>query len=299
MLNRYLRPAALLGLGLAVIFVAYRGAAARPQAPAAGGSKLPDILGITTGMTPQQAYDILKAHDPGHTVALTQWTVPQIYGDKSITLGMSTANTGMEALFVALTMPPNAQVVWQIHRQVPQFTSTKTNVLNSLYQKYGTPFNPEFPGPRNLNQGTLHWYFDRQGHPLNPTTQQEFVAFRNCLNASEGPWFIGFLGIPSSNWGGTTNSLSPGGVRNAIEPVPEGYDPSKHTECRNVIHVLVGVNNGTVGDNELNFSLDFLISDYSMQQRAAFALNDALNTVVTKGAQQERNNANQQAVPKF
>jgi hypothetical protein len=66
-----------------------------------------------------------------------------------------------------------------------------------------------------------------------------------------------------------------------------------------VIHVLVGVNNGTVGDNELNFSLDFLISDYSIQQRAAFALNDALNAVVTKGAQQERNNAQQQSVPKF
>jgi hypothetical protein len=299
MLKGYLRNAGLIGLILAVCFVAYQGAAAPPQVPAAGGTRLPDILGITPGMAPQQAYEILKAHDPGHTVALTQWTVPQIYGDKPITLGMSTANTGMEALYVALTMPPNAQVVWQIHRQVPQFTSTKTNVLNSLYQKYGTPFNTDFPGPRNTNQGGLHWYFDRQGHPLNPTTQQEFVAFRNCLSASEGPWFIGFLGIPSSNWGGTTNTVAPGGVRNMIEEVPGGYDPSKHTECSNVIHVQVSVNGGTVRDNELNFNLDFMISDYNMQHRAAYALNDALNTIVAKGAQQERNNASQQSLPKF
>ena len=47
-------------------------------------------------MAPQQAYNLLKEHDPGHSVSLTQWTIPQIYGDKPIALGMTTATSGQE-----------------------------------------------------------------------------------------------------------------------------------------------------------------------------------------------------------
>jgi hypothetical protein len=293
------RNAGLLGLILTVTFAAYPGASALPQAPAAGGSKLPDILGITTGMAPQQAYELLKTHDPGHTVALTQWTVPQIYGDKPITLGMNTANTGMETVYVALTMPPNAQAVWHIHRSIPQFTSTKTNVLNSLYQKYGMPWNP-YPGtPRNTDIGSLQWFFDEQGRPVNPTAPADVLALKNCVNSTLQIWYMAFPAMPAGNNGVATNSVTPGGPRTTVETVPPVLDPSKSPQCNNLIYVTVSVNGGVVRDTDLNFYLDFQISDYTMQHRAGVALNDALNAVVTKGAQQQRNDAQQQSVPKF
>jgi len=40
---------------------------AQTGAPANG---LPDILGMRTGMAPGDAYNILKEHDPAHSVAL-------------------------------------------------------------------------------------------------------------------------------------------------------------------------------------------------------------------------------------
>src|ERR1700681_1688986 len=150
MRNAFPRYAALVALVLAVGLGAHlRGASpAQPQAqaPAAGGSALPDILGIRTGMTAQQAYDLLKGIDPGHTVVVEQWTIPQLYADKPIIFSMNPATTGADnQIMVSITLPPNPQVVWRVHRSIGRFTSTKPNVLKTLFDKYGTPWNPN-PG---------------------------------------------------------------------------------------------------------------------------------------------------------
>ena len=42
---------------------------------------------------------------------------------------------------------------------------------------------------------------------------------------------------------------------------PADYDPFKNPQCNNLIHLQVSVNGGVVRDTDLNFYLDFLISD--------------------------------------
>src|SRR5579862_3450144 len=143
---------AVLAVGLA-FGVGPKRMQAQTGAPA---NTLPDILGARTGMAPGDAYNLLKAHDPAHSVALEQVAYPQLYGDKPITYGMNTATSGPDDLFsVEITLPPNQQVVWRVHRVLGRFSSNTTNVINSLLQKYGTPWNPSAPAPRDPHDGVL------------------------------------------------------------------------------------------------------------------------------------------------
>jgi len=67
----------------------------------------------------------------------------------------------------------------------------------------------------------------------------------------------------------------------------------------NLVVLEVVVNGGTVRDGDLSFTLDQKISDYTAQHRAEVALDNSLNAIVIHGAQQQRNDAAQQAVPKL
>jgi hypothetical protein len=302
MRNAFPRYAALVALVLAVGLGAHLCGAspAQPQAqaPAAGGSALPDILGLHTGMTAQQAYDLLKAIDPGHTVTLEQWTIPQLYADKPIIFSMNPATTGPDnQIVVSITLPPNPQVAWQIRRSIGRFTSTKPNVLNSLFQKYGTPWNPNPGQPVNSDLGELYWFFNEQGKPVPPpTAPADVLAFKNCMNSVMSPWNMPFL--PTAQ-GGTNNSLTQGQPRTTVEPMSPLYDPSKNPQCNNLIRVHAEVNNGIVRDNDLAFYIEIDIVDFTAQHRTNMALNDKLNAIVQQGAQQERDNAGKQSVPKL
>jgi hypothetical protein len=286
MRNVFFRYAALVAVVLA--------SPARPQAqaPAAGGP--PDILGIRIGMTVQQALDLLKAHDPGHSVALEQWTIPQLYGDKPITYAMTPSTTGLaDRISVDVTLPPNPQVVWRIHRLIGPFTSTRDNVLNSLYQKYGMPWNPD---PNSLSGPivVLDWFFNEQGRLANPgTSRDDVIAMKTCMNTVMQQWYWG--GWPTTQDSLPSNSLVQGGPRGAVTTMPPMLDPSKNPQC-NLIHVQAGVKPGATGPT---FVMNITISDFTSQHRTTMALNDALNAIVQRGAQQERRNAEQQAVPKL
>jgi hypothetical protein len=271
-----------------------RGVAQTAQPAPAG--KLPEILGITTGMTPQQAYDLLKDHDPTHMVALRQTTIPQLYGDKLITHAMNPMNTGTEdRMQVALTMPPNPQLVWMIHRIIGPFPATTPNVLNSIYQKYGTPWNPT-PNSQP-NPGSMQWFFDEQGHPLQITTPAAILAMKNCQAGPMSPWLGDSQPAPQDYSG--PGAVEKGGSRATVMPMPPVFDPSKNPQCNNIIFVRATINGGAVRAGDLQFYLDITISDTTLQHRTFMTLNEALNNIVQKGAQQENNKAQQQAVPKL
>ena len=124
----------LAALILALAFGAHSGTALQP--PPAGGpgpGTLPDILGITTGMPAQQALDLLRAHDPGHTAAYVRWTIPQLYGNRPIMSSMNTADTGTEVFDVRLTIPPLEQRVYRVER-VLHVTAPRAALVNELLE---------------------------------------------------------------------------------------------------------------------------------------------------------------------
>jgi hypothetical protein len=291
----------VFGFVCAVCLGGFPGAATPPQ-PQASGSQLPDLVGFTTGMPAQQVYEKLKAIDPGHTVALTQTTIPQLYGDKPIMVGMNPATMDFhtEAINVSFTMPPAPQVAWQIQHQLGLFTSTRRNVYNQLVQKYGEPWPPDrFADPYVLSG--LNWYFDEQGHQVSVPAGQALIAFQTCVGQFFGPAsYNGDAGAYMAN-DATTNIVQPNRPRTSVYPLPPAWDPATHQACANIIKLTVTVSatGPPQPDASVQVAMDFKMWDPTIQHRAFVTYNDAVNAVVAKGIQQQNNNANQQAVPKF
>lgn len=82
--------------------------------------------------------------------------------------------------------------------------------------------------------------------------------------------------------------------------MPPLVDPSKNPQCTNLVVLQVMVNGGgIVNAGDLSFTLEFTMTDYTAQHRVEVALDNDLNAIILHGAQQQRNDAWQQAVPKF
>jgi hypothetical protein len=287
--NKSLRYAALAAVILALGFAVHPGNARPPQA--AGGpapGKLPDILGITTGIPAQQALDLLRAHDPGHTVVYGRWTIPQMYGDKTLVGEINTVTSRADLIAVSLTPPPLEQRVYGIHRQL-RVMAPRAGLVNELLQKYGAQVWA--PGPLPPNPNTWTWLFDETGQPvIAPSNQADRYKMRDCVSQSQG-WDVGApLEQIASSVDTTTHPYSHPTV---VQAVPM-LDPAVHHVCDNVVIV-----SAELGGSEPNWIMDVRIADFTMQHRAAKVLNDTLNAMVQKGAQQQQNNASQQALPKF
>jgi hypothetical protein len=280
----------VLAIGLAIEI------GVKPMQAQSGGAanSLPDILGLRTGMAPGDAYNLLKDHDPAHAVALQQVTYPQLYDTKPITYAMNTTTSGPDDQFTAeITLPPNPQVVWRVHRVIGRFSATTPNVMNSLLQKYGTPWNPNAPAPRDPHDGMLRWFYDEQWHRMDQSIAP--LVLKNCLNSTLQAWFGDNVLVADRPSTSVVSSFT----RTMPVNIPPAVDPSKNPQCTNLVVLEVVVNGGTVRDGDLSFTLDQKISDYTAQHRAEVALDNSLNAIVIHGAQQQRNDAAQQAVPKL
>jgi len=295
----HLRYGTLAALVVALGLAAHPGAAGQPQT--AGGpapGKLPDVLGITTGMPMQQAIDLMKAHDPRHQVIIRQLVIPQAFGDKPVTYQISTATTGEDdTLDVDVTLPPQPQVVWQIQRVIGgrnRFTSTLANLDKSLYQKYGTPWNPNPPLP--LNPKGLQWFFTDQGRPVNPTARPDIDALKTCQNTVMQGWVILAPATTGTAESGNAVMVDRVPLRGGIVKMPPAFDPARNPQCNNLIDVHTEIDGS---DQDLLFAVHFLIDDYPLQHRTAQALNDILNAVVQRGIQQQRDADSKRPLPKL
>jgi len=295
----HLRYGALAALVVALGSAAHPGAAGQPR-PAGGPApgKLPDVLGITTGMPMQQAIDLMKAHDPGHQVIIRQWLIPQAFGDKPVTYQISTATTGDDdTLEVDVTLPPQPQVVWQIQRVIGgrnRFTSTLANLDKSLYQKYGMPWNPN--PPLSLNPKGLQWIFTEQGRALNPAARPDIDALKTCQNTVLQAWVILAPGTEGTAESGNAVQVTKVPLRGGIVKMPPTFDPAKNPQCNNLIDVYTQIDGS---DEDMRFAVHFSIDDYPLQHRTAQALNDMLNAVVQRGIQRDQDNLSKAPLPKL
>jgi hypothetical protein len=282
----------LAALILALAFGAHSGTALQP--PPAGGpgpGTLPDILGITTGMPAQQALDLLRAHDPGHTAAYVRWTIPQLYGNRPIMSSMNTADTGTEVFDVRLTIPPLEQRVYRVER-VLHVTAPRAALVNELLQKYGAATwdpRPNAPPPQAAGPN-LFWLFDETGQRVDPPNMADKYKMRDCLGLTGQAWGTGEPAVNTSNGG----QVVQGNARGAVVQANPALDPDVHHVCDNVVVVHAGLTG-----SEPTWILNVEITDATIQHRAAKAWNNALNAVVQKGAQQQRKDASKQALPKF
>jgi hypothetical protein len=279
-----------------LIAAALLAVAATSLSPAhADGAGGPDILGVRTGMSPEQVYAALKNIDVTHRVTVAQAAIPALLGDKTAVYAMAPESRnagGEETMSVWISLPPNAQQVWSVQRQFNNsIHTTLEQIVDSLRQKYG----PETFARMNPNSPDMFWIYDEKGRLADPTIGKHIQ--KDCANYGLQSISInGLPGPPASLVLGATQS-APFAVQG---PIQMGvYDPTQHLDCQGWIQIHAYASGGFLDHGVFNDSLFVSITDFGIQKRAIYALNQVLTGAADKQLQQDLNKAKQQAVPKF
>jgi len=271
-------------------------AAALALSPAyADGTGGPDILGVRTGMSPDQVYEALKNIDVTHRVTVAQAAIPALLGEKTAVYAMapeSRNSGGEENMSVWISLPPNAQQVWSVQRQFNgSIHTTIEQIVDSLRQKYG----PETFSRMSPNSPEMFWIYDAKGRLADPATGKHIQ--KDCANYGLQPISInGLPGPPSS----LVTAAAQSGPLKVQGPIQMGvYDPTQHLDCQGWIQIHAYASGGFLDHGVFNDSLFVSITDFGIEKRAVYALNQVLTGVANKQLQQDLNRANQQAVPKL
>jgi len=263
-----------------------------PAAPAAGidSSKMPDAIGIHLGMSPQEVLAIMKPHFPeDHTRGLgltpgfakfghapdQPWL--QTIGGKLDPCGN---NECAEIVSIIFNGPPNKQGAVSIERSL-SFQQGKQPTVDTLkdalVQKYGANvFVVAAPG-------TLGWIYDEQGQSLMPANGK---ALARCA----GNISTGAIGGPSP-----ANSALEYGITGTQTLKLADVTQMMRDPCRVGVYVLADLN----AAGGIVRSLDLKITENSESTRDAIAEQQYLDRVATGQQQQQLDNAQHQAVPKF
>jgi hypothetical protein len=239
----------------------------------------PDIVGIQAGMSPGDAYNAIRAFDTAHRVKIGQVAIPQLLGAKPAVyaMGPETENSTKDDLYVNLTLPPNPQQVWQIHRAISQIPNTLEQIVASLLQKYGSNY-------AKLLYNNYTWIFTEQGEPANLS--------RTDFNACEyrmAPAIL--LNLPPAGPQSTATIANLPPLFNAFPPLA---DPNQFPQCQHLVWVKASITGGYP-----NSHLDIDIQYPGLQHRTTYALTNFFNDLANKVQQQELKKNEQTAVPKL
>ncbi|HXW64483.1 MAG TPA: hypothetical protein VEK74_05335 [Burkholderiaceae bacterium] len=146
-------------------------------ADASGDSaNLPDIVGVHLGMSLEQARTAFqKAYGSfSHIDQLDMRFGPGGAMKAAYLLRTSNTDAGHAngTMEVDVTLPPNAQQVWHMTRQVKQPNVNRANFLAALRQKYGkesVAISDATRGPTKDDNAIyqMYWVFDEQGRPAS------------------------------------------------------------------------------------------------------------------------------------
>ena len=290
-----MRPSIVGKIAVGVFALTLLGAALSTtgQTPsAATGAKGPDILGIRVGMSPQEVYTLLQGIDPTHRVTVGQLLIPAVTGNQPVVYGMAPEklSDGPEMIAVAISLPPNPQQVFLVHRQLNQSIHTTVDqIVASLRQKYGQESVPPVGG---ANNPSFSWVYNEQGQLAPPSVGAKVI--HDCGNT--GLTFISTGNMPPFAFPPQPGVLS----QTIVGPLQLSSiaDPSKNPQCQGWVLVHADVV-GKIQNGNYDDTLDVTISAFGVQKRAAYALGSALDGAANKQQQQQLNKAQQQSVPKL
>jgi hypothetical protein len=220
---------------------------AEGQATAQG---LPDIVGLKPGMTLQEAYDRLKAHNRIAKVEVGRMLYPDLGPEPipyAIVLGQE-GELSADLIEADVTLPPGKPVVWRVVRTLrfPQGQEQPiTNLMAALREKYG----PEsFVVKSNIP--TPNWFFDGQGKVVADTGG---LSFSSCAMG----------GIPSINAGILNGGVAPLQI-NLIQPLRQ--TGTNMDLCRALVTVRAVIQPGP--DPGLAMVMSVSIADGPLETRA-------------------------------
>jgi hypothetical protein len=238
----------------------------------------PDIVGIQPGMSPGDAYNAIRAFDTAHRVKIGQVAIPALLGAKPAVYAMApeTENSTKDDLYINLTLPPNPQQVWQIHRALSEIPNPLEQITASLLQKYGSNY-------AKMLYNNYTWVFTDQGAPAN-LSRADF----NACEYRMAPAVL--LNLPPS--GPSTAMVA--GLTPVFTAFPPLADPNQFPQCQHLVWVKASITGAYP-----NSHLDIDISYPGLQHRTTYALSNFFDGVANKAQQQQLQKAEQTAVPKL
>ena len=248
----------------------------------------PDVLGVTTGMSPGDAYNAVKAADVTHRVALQQIAIPELLGDKAAVFKMGPDTLDpINVFYVNLTLPPNPQVVWQVYHFVGQLHVTQEQALASLTNKFGARYRTRTPITPTMGSGTLRWIYDEQGN----LSDMPFSREAKCTQTIT-PW-----NPLQAQYNGPATPGPP--MRSTlpdvqIRQIPAVFNPDTLPECQHLVWV-----DAAISGNGLLWNIGITISNYDLEHRNAIPLVNFLNGLAMKEQNKELDQARHTAVPKL
>jgi hypothetical protein len=158
-------------------------------------ARIPDVVGVRIGMSPQEALQILHKQYPGdrkQDMVNQAWPSAQkpFYGFNII----QTDPLGTADAYLSLTAPPGPQIVWRITRFTHRVHTNRAVFLAALREKYGKESMAFAPGggpgiSDDKQIGHLVWLFDESGKriPLPPVRFfPGYSTIWDCGNAVGG-----------------------------------------------------------------------------------------------------------------
>ena len=231
------------------------GTCCTPEATAAIAKQVGkyDVLGIKLGMPAKEAAAILKTRGFQFKPETLKYDVlPDaliygVYAINEVLVRKSGVQPGAEKIYVALTMPPNPQVVTKVNRFIlftKETAPTQQGLIGDLEKKYGpvsyaAPLtNLSAPGVQDL-----YWVDDAQGNRLKDQTNNQ--GYENeLLNQCRGKATFSSAGgsgeYANSPGSGHEIQIDSGQVKKGLE---EGYIATvgaymgEQCASHNIIHV--------------------------------------------------------------
>jgi hypothetical protein len=246
----------------------------------------PDILGIQIGMSADNALKILNAHaaellaqnvkmviQPA-TVTFDVLPKPMGWGLSATTVPGKGA-VPAESIIVVFTMPPNPQVVAEVHRDL-DFTHSgnkpaKDALLASLREKYG----PESVRGKNPTDIMHHWAFqDGRQQFFESEYSDDHVYLSVCDSAIAGP----------------LSNIGPSGGRyqNLDTILMRGFSADVKSRCAGHSHVNAMTNFDYANDGLVN-SFSVSILDVAMEDAAMEKTRTMLQNLAEQKRQEEIN----------
>ena len=152
---------------------------------------MPDIVGMALHMSVDEAMAALRRAYPNrrvqtYTMDMPTASKPPMY---VIFLPLAEALNFADVIAIDLTLPPQRQAVWRVHRYAQNQRVNRTTMLASLREKYGKE-TVAFASPNDMTPTTddrqiqtMYWLFDEQGRPA-PAPR----ALRDLTECSSGSY---------------------------------------------------------------------------------------------------------------
>ncbi|MBP1621995.1 MAG: hypothetical protein H6Q07_15 [Acidobacteria bacterium] len=173
------------------------GGQAQPWTPPADNSnaqrvaldplKMPDVVGVHLGMTPQEALDALRKLYPKdlyQKMPDTAWPAAQKPDFGYNVLSSEPSNS--PDVYLSFTAPPNPQVVWRVTRFTRRMHINHATLLAALREKYGKETvafteSDSHSVTDDRRMADLYWLYDERGGRIPMPPAAAFPRIGNIL----------------------------------------------------------------------------------------------------------------------